>query len=191
MILAFIQAIQDETQRKIVEDIYDLYYKHMYAIANNILKNHHDALDAVQDAFYNISDTVDMFENPRTQAVAALVSIYTRNAALNIYNKNKRYSKRFVSIEDMNDSYLPTSDESDDILQLLVDHEAANIVNQAISELDDIYKDVIQLKYFHHMRNIDIAKVLHIDVNMVNGRIFRAKNQLRKILGKLGYERKT
>ena len=39
------------------------------------------------------------------------------------------------------------------------------------------------------MRNTDIARVMNIGTNLVNGRIFRAKNKLREILGEEGYER--
>ena len=91
MILAYIQSIEDDNKRRIVEDIYDLYYKHMTACALDILRNYHDSQDAVQDAFYNITATYELFAYAAAPATAALVHIYVRNAAINIYNKNKRH----------------------------------------------------------------------------------------------------
>lgn len=47
------------------------------------------------------------------------------------------------------------------------------------------------MKYYYHMRNVDITQVLNIDSNKVNGRIFRAKQKLKEILGTEAYERIT
>ena len=47
------------------------------------------------------------------------------------------------------------------------------------------------MKNGYHMRNVDIAQVLNIDSNKVNGRIFRAKQKLKEILGTEAYERIT
>ena len=188
MILAFIQSIEKDFQHNTVQEIYNLYYKQMYATANRILKNHHDTLDAVQDAFYNILNTVDMFENPNTQKVSALTCIYTRNAALNIYNKNKRFSKRFVLYEDLEQSIFDVPDNDYDLLSVILNEERDHLIHEAIFELDEMYREVILLKYFYHMRNIDIAKILYIDVNKVNGRLFRAIKKLKKILDRIGYE---
>ena len=188
MILAFIQSIEDDVQRSIVQEVYDLYYKQMYATADRILHDYHNTLDAVQDAFCNILTTVDMFENPNTPKVAALTCIYTRNAALNIYNQNKRFAKRVVLYEDLEQSIFDFPDKQSDLLSILLCEERAKLVHDAIFELDEMYRDVIQLKYFYHMRNIDIAKVLHIDANKVNGRLYRAVRKLKKILDRIGYE---
>ena len=65
------------------------------------------------------------------------------------------------------------------------------IVSNAVDQLEDMYRDVIVLKYYYHMKNIHIAKVLNIETGKVNSRIFRAKNRLRDILGDEVYERIT
>ena len=87
MILAYIHSIEDNSKREIVENIYNLYYKRMMACALNILKNYHDSQDAVQDAFYHITATYELFTDVKAKSTAALVHIYVRNAAINIYNK--------------------------------------------------------------------------------------------------------
>lgn len=47
--LAIIMAIEDEEDRLFVERIFNKYSKNMYLIAANILNNHDDAEDCVQD----------------------------------------------------------------------------------------------------------------------------------------------
>ena len=47
--LAVIMAITDEDDRLFVETVFNKYSKKMYLIAVNILNNHEDAEDCVQD----------------------------------------------------------------------------------------------------------------------------------------------
>ena len=80
-------------------------------------------------------------------------------------------------------------DVAENVQQIAVDTETAAIVSRAIAQLDSEYRDLICLKYYYNMRNTDIARVMNLGTNLVNGRIFRAKNKLREILGEEGYER--
>lgn len=191
MILAYIQSIEDDNKRRIVEDIYDLYYKHMTACALDILRNYHDSQDAVQDAFYNITATYELFVDAAAPATAALVHIYVRNAAINIYNKNKRHAKVVMLCDNIEEVAKDIVDEDADVQRIVIDNETTEIVSEAVDKLDDMYRDLIIMKYYYHMRNVDIAQVLNIDSNKVNGRIFRAKQKLKEILGTEAYERIT
>lgn len=191
MILAYIQSIEDDNKRRIVEDIYDLYYKHMTACALNILCNHHDFEDAVQDAFYNITATYELFADAAAPATAALVHIYVRNAAINIYNKNKRHSKVVMLCDNIEEVAKDIVDEDADVQRIVIDNETTEIVSEAVDKLDTMYRDLVIMKYYYHMRNVDITQVLNIDSNKVNGRIFRAKQKLKEILGTEAYERIT
>ncbi len=188
MILTYILSIEDDEKREIVENIYNLYYKKMYSVAFGILNNTHDSEDAVQDAFCNITFTYDLFRKPRESSTANLVYIYTRNAAINIYNKNKRHS-RVVELVDSADKYMYDIADEDDIPKIAVDKETGRLVSEAIDQLDEMYRDVIVMKYYYNMKNTDIARILDIDDGKVAGRLFRARAKLKEILGDEAYER--
>ena len=79
----------------------------------------------------------------------------------------------------------------EDVEEIIINKETVELVHKAINQLDDMYRDVILLKYFYHKRNIDIADILGIEGSQVNGRLFRAKKMLREILGEEAYERIT
>ena len=64
-------------------------------------------------------------------------------------------------------------------------------MRNGINQLDDKYRDVIILKYYYHMKNVEIAEVLKIEPGTVNTHVARAKKKLREILDKVGYERIT
>ena len=60
--LAIIMSIENSSDRAFVEDIYHLYSEKMYLIAYDILKNHHDAEDCVQETVVKIIDKIERFK---------------------------------------------------------------------------------------------------------------------------------
>ena len=191
VIAELIQSIENEDERYAVDQIYRIHYQLMFSRANEILNNEHDAEDAVQETFYRISRNVEDFMHPESPTTVALISIYTRNVALNMYNRKKRQAKLFDQSEDFEEKIAAFMDPDEDIQQLVINNETIDIVRQAINRLDDAYRDVILLKYFFFMKNTDIARHLDICQNTVNWRIFKAKELLRDMLGEDGYERIT
>ena len=179
MILTYIQSIEDISKREIVEKIYNIYYHKMFACANKILNNENDTLDAVQNAFYNITKTYDLFTEPHSSACSALVHIYTRNAAINIYNKNKKRNELITFEIDIDD--LPDSEV--DLQNSLVEEEAFKTVSKAIDTLPTQYKDIILLKYYYKMTSKDISLVLHIKPKAVDKKAHKAKAIINKMLG--------
>lgn len=188
MISMILMSIEDEKQRSDVEQIWNLYGKIMLAKAYGILGNMQDAEDAVQEAFLRISKNAEDFSEPKSPDTIALVSIYTRNVAINMYRRNKKRNELFGSDGDV-DNVIDAAAESEDIAQLIVNDETVEIVRRAINMLDEPYKDVILLKYYYHKKNIEIAEVLGVDSNTVNGRVFRAKKKLKELIGEEGYAR--
>ena len=183
MIYLFIQAIENDEQREAVERICDLYYRNMLKTALDILHHKEDAEDAVQDAFYNISKHADLFLDTESEATIARISIYTRNAAINIYNRKKKTNEIFSSL-DAQESPSSAIIAEEDLDRILENEETARAIDSAIKQLGKPYSDVIMMKYFYHYRNIDIAQAMNTDANDINGKIFRAKKKLRKILQK-------
>ncbi len=185
-ILLFIQSIEDESKQKLLEDVYHHYYSYMLAVAHAILRDGCDYQDAVQIAFYNIATTADHFSEIGSQQVDALINVYTRNAAINIYNQNKRFSDRYVALEEMG-GITEHERGTDDLLDMMIEHEDYKALRRAVCKMEPMYRDVIQLKYYHYFTNREIAAALQLDTNTVNNRLFRAKKLLRKLLEDEGY----
>lgn len=191
MILLIIQAIENDQERDAVARIFTLYYKRMYKRAYDILNNPHDAEDAVQETFLRISSNVRDFMDADSPETIALISIYTRNVAFNMYNRKKKQNSLFDQRKDISEMDLDLVATGEDVEEIVINKETVELVHKAINQLDDMYRDVILLKYFYHKRNIDIADILGIEGSQVNGRLFRAKKMLREILGEEAYERIT
>ena len=191
MILQLIQNIENDDERATVERIFHQYYKFMIHKANGILNNYHDAEDAVMDTFCRITENVKFFMNLGNNDIAALVCIYTRNTAINMYNRKKKQNEIFDMYADI-DAQTPAEEAMQDSPEsLIINAESILILRNAIDQLDSKYRDAIILKYYYHMRNFEIADVMHLERNTVNSHISRAKKKLKEILGEAGYERIT
>jgi RNA polymerase sigma-70 factor (ECF subfamily) len=191
MIVEIIQSIENDYEREAIEKIFTLYYKRMYKRAYDILNNSHDAEDAVQETFYRISCNVKDFLDPELPDTIGLISIYTRNVALNMYNRKKKQHVLFDQREDISDMSINMEAPGEDVEEILINKETVEMVRNAINQLDDMYRDIVLMKYYYHKRNVEIADIIGIERSQVNGRLFRAKKMLREILGEEAYERIT
>ncbi|MBQ2807153.1 MAG: RNA polymerase sigma factor [Clostridia bacterium] len=165
-------------QHKVLTLIYELYYKQMYQKAYAILRNKQDAEDAVQEAFYRVCLNAEAFAQPHSDSTVALIHTYTKNAAINSYHRKKRRRAMLSDDRDADELSIPL----DDLAALIEREEMAARVRAAVETLEPRYREVITLKYYAHMKNIEISKRLGLSPNVINGRIFRAKKALRRVL---------
>lgn len=193
--LPIIAAINDESDRDFVEDIYNKYGKKMYLVAFGILKKKVDAEDCVHDVIKIIIDNIERFRNADYNHLINLIVKCTRNDAINKYNKEKK--KREIETDfhirlDADGFYkdieIELADNSEHFDNILINEENKKRLAELISGLDDIYRDVLYLKYQMFMSNFEISKLLSVSENVVNFRLCRAKKILLKTRSEELYE---
>ena len=107
------------------------------------------------------------------------LAISAKNAALKIYNKNKRENDIGDAEEDIPDiSDLETDIENRDNQRRLL---------EIIMSFDEKYSDVLIMKYYHGMKDMEIAFKLGISLENVKIRLVRGKNKLKKKLMEENY----
>ena len=122
-----------------------------------------------------------MSENERVR----LIIICTRSICFNIYNRNKKI--RFESIEsfyrDENEKDLRFEQPADvDLLKKLVEEETGAFLQSAIDRLESPAREMIILKFYHEMKNTEIAEFFKMKQATVNTIIHRSIKRLRKEL---------
>ncbi len=177
--------MSDTEDRAFVEKLYLRYRKKIYASALRILNQKEDAEDCLHDVIKSVIAHVDTFRSADPTGLSKLLALCTRNAALDIYRKNKKRHEH--------ESKLPFDSEYEEellyemkhsILQsknpdvIICSEENKRRVAKIISALDDNLKDVLILKYLYHMKNREIADLLKISENAVGVRLYRAKKIL-------------
>ena len=182
--LPIVLMMNRDSDRSFVEKLYHQYRKNIYASAFKILRHKEDTEDCVQDVIQTVIRHVDTFRNASRDELIKLLAVCTRNAAINIYRKNKRKQDR--------ESHLPLDREYEaqllpidrllyhqqDPAEIVVGKENKRELVQMIAEMDDVYKDVLLLRYQYKMSNRKIADILKISENAVGVRLHRAKKIL-------------
>ena len=182
MIFALMLALEPQ-ETSCAEKIFEDYNKLIYKIAFDILNNHHDAQEALSEVMISVIKNIQKFSHAKRNEITSQIVIYSRNAAINLYNKNKRRIKR--------ESFLcyGEDDATFDIPSLssleeeYISKEAVEILKKHMKELPDEYRDVLNLVYNFGYSNVEAAKILHITPNAVGLRLLKAKKKLLKMMG--------
>ncbi len=187
MILALIQNIENEDEQDAINELFNTYFPRMQKFAFDILNNTQDAEDAAMEAMRYICLHAENFVEYKSQKTIGLIFICVRSASIDLYRRKQKRNELFTSIDcfDGNSQYVPEEDQS--LSDIAICDENRACINKALSELEDMYRIPILMKYNYRMKNKEIAQFLNIDVNTVNGRIFRAKKLLKEKLKELGY----
>ena len=163
-----------DKQISFIEDCYRLYEQKMYYVAFAILHNEEQAEDAVQDAFLKLMKHRVKFDSPRSDDCKRYIITVIRNAAINIYNRNKRdcevtYLTDNIEIMESQATVLPGSESESDLQ-----------IEQIMGCLDGKYYDVVYCLVVRDMTARQAAEELGITEASVRKRFERAKGILRK-----------
>ena len=171
MLYFYLSTLETEEDKNRFEKLYRMFKQDMYAIAYSILNNKEDAEDAVHQAFITIADNFEKVNAISCQEIKAYIVIIIRNTSIDIYRSNKKIAERTTAIDDNISVDINFLEQYD--YQLLI---------KAISELPEIYKDVMFLRYLEEFNSKEIADMLKITVSTVWKRIERAKKLLKENL---------
>jgi len=146
------------------------YEQTMMHVALRILKDHHLAEDAVQEAFLRIArnfSKIGELESPQTRVFVITV---VRNVSLKMLARLGRQT--FVQGLD------PDMIADDNLEDSMLDRMNYDLVLQAIRALPPIYKEALLLYYVDEMNTVEIAQRLKIDVETVKKRIQRGRRMV-------------
>lgn len=172
MLGVYFSVLDTDEEKCRFEQLYIKFRREMFAVAYGILGNREDAEDAVHQAFLNIANHFEKVNRIPSQEIRAYIVIIIRNAAINIYNGNKRRAQRSAELEES------TVYVDEDILERFSYEELV----REISMLPQIYKDMMFLRYLEEFSPKEIASQLGISVDAVYKRDERAKKLLLEAL---------
>ena len=172
MLPMLLATIENDVDRALFAEIYEQYHERMEQAALRILKDPHDAEDAVQNAFLKIIRNFDKFLGiPRKKRLFWCVCI-VKNEAITLLRKRKT-TVLIENLEDTCDS-INGADEAllyEDIVRMF-------------AELPELYRAVLEMRFLLDYSGKEIAKRLNISENVVNVRISRGRAMLRKTMEK-------
>lgn len=171
MLMFYTALIDDEEDKIAFEHIYYTYRKRMLRIAENILMNHEDAEDAVQNALLGIAKTMKTIPIGNESALRGYVFTVARNAAFALLPDR---AKREQCVEL---SELPLS-TGENLFDKLAQSEDYEMLLGLISKLPIQYRELLMLRYVGGLKPQDISQRLTRKVSTVYQQLTRAKKML-------------
>lgn len=169
--LAFFETQEEKTE---FENIYYKYRQDMYKFAFNILRNEHDAEDAVHDAFLSLARNMDKISGRKCIQIRNYLIIIVRNSSYRIYNKRKKE----ICADEIDENIPDLQNVEIDIEEKAEQQKLMEL----IKTLDEKYADVLILKYFYDLPDKEIARSLGISLENAKIRLYRSKNILKNKL---------
>lgn len=190
LFFAILEQLGD-AERLFAEKIFNDYGKRIYEIAYKIVKNRQDAEDVLDNVMISIMKNLDKFIDKDETSIQAQIVTYSKNTAINVYNKNKRKVLNEVPFSDFEEqgNELDIADGTTEIEKIVVSNETVRIVREKIELLPEDYEDALSLYYIYGYSYSEISELLHISENNVAVKIFRAKKKLINLAGDELYER--
>ena len=110
----------------------------------------------------------------RQRSFSTWVFGIARNTCIDEHRRRKRRSYDEPNDRDLVDAG-PTP------LQTLNRRQQADQLHHALDQLPQMYREVLVLYHFEHLKYAEIAETLDIPIGTVTNRIFRARRKLRTI----------
>ena len=173
-------AVDEEARRRAedaaVASLVDQYAAALYRVAYSVLRNPSDAEDAVQEAFLRVLRHRETLAEVRDHRVWLIRIVW------NIVLDRKRRNKTRPETDDVTElaRVLPATGVSQEEQAAAAQYHAH--VLACVEQLPAKEREVLLLSAFEELSSVEIASVLGITESSVRSRLFRARNQMAKLL---------
>lgn len=169
------ETVWEQHARQKLEEIYRVHGSMMMQVAMGVLHQKEDAEDAIQNSILSMARHMDAIKEVEDFRTVSFVRTVVRNAAIDIYRKK---TKQNISYEVLQ------TEQADDfnMEQAVCDAEEVKRIVDAISRLDEGYREVLSLFYLNELSPREIADILKRPYNTVRSQINRGRKVLLKSL---------
>jgi RNA polymerase sigma-70 factor, ECF subfamily len=168
-----------------IEQVFRDYAPRIYNLARRMLGNDADAEDVTQEVLLRLMSKLDTFRGE--SAFPTWLHRVTVNAALG--HRRKRAVRQSHEVHDPLDSVFENGNYARPVRQWSVrpeqralDQETHDLIEKAIADLPEIYRDVYVLADVEGLPNAEIGDLLQLSVPAVKSRLHRARLLMRNAL---------
>jgi RNA polymerase sigma-70 factor (ECF subfamily) len=167
-----------------LSELYDNYNRLLFGLILSILTKREEAEDLLQEVFIKIWQNAEKFDLERGTVYTWVVTL-TRNRSIDrlrsrIYKEQKKQS---TSLDD-EDVFHPLYSEASDPLENTILKERAKKVHQALDQISEKQKKVLQVAYFSGMSQSEISEEFDIPLGTVKTRMRDGMIKLRELLAR-------
>jgi RNA polymerase sigma-70 factor (ECF subfamily) len=157
-------------------ELYHRQRSRVFSLCLYMLRSREGAEDATSEVFLRVQKALGSYD-PALPFAGWLTGIAS-NHCIDVLRRRSREQRLFVP----EDPELPVAAVTPSPLTLLADQETRDRVRKAIGRLDDRYRIPLVLRYFSDLSYDEIAAQTGLKRSYVPALLFRAKEQLRRVL---------
>jgi RNA polymerase sigma-70 factor (ECF subfamily) len=171
----YLSMLDTAAEKEKFEQLYIRYKQDMFKTAYGILKNHHEAEDAVHDAFMIVIKKLSKISEVNCPQTHAYLLIIVKNLAIRIYNNRKNKPEEdSVNVDEIADSI----DVEDEVVFNIKRKELERILLM----LPENYYTVLFLEQYMGLSIADISDSLGISYENAKKRLQRAKTKFYQMI---------
>lgn len=148
----------------------------IFTTISNVLNDHHDAEDIMQEVLVQIWQKAHLYE-PRKGKPLTWLTTMARNRAIDRIRAKQRRSRLNDDFETENKSVQPEFDAESGSDRLL-EKERQTVIRRAVAKLTPDQREAIHLAYFTGMTQAEVAERLGEPLGTVKARIRRGVSRL-------------
>lgn len=175
---ALLQRIADKDSASF-QQLYRKYGGLLFTAISQVLNDHHDAEDVMQEVLVQIWNKAHLYE-PRKGKPLTWLATMARNRAIDRIRSKQRRSRLNDEFEVENKSVQPEFEES--VSETLEDKERNLIIHKAVNRLTDDQREAIELAYFSGLTQTEVAERLNEPLGTIKARIRRGVNRLETLV---------
>ncbi len=178
-------AVVSEQDQKLVEDakkdttkfvaLYDRYFDQIYRYVYRRVNDPDAVHDLVSQTFYDALSHLQHFQW-RGYPFSSWLYKIAHNNVLKWYRESKK--TRVVDLEEVG----TLKDETVDHVLDAKHGEQREEIQALLAHLDPEEREMIRLKYFEEVSNIEIAEIMGINANHVGVKVYRILKKLKSLL---------
>jgi len=158
-----------------LDELYDAYWKELYAVAYRKLRNRSDVEDILQDIFLSLGERPTVLE--RKGSIRYYLHQSLRNKVIDFYRREA--TKKTFDVEW---GWLFDDIEAERTDNLLLHKELSTMIQTEVAAMPERMKHVYQLSREQHLEHSEIANRLGISVQTVKNQLGVALRRLRGAL---------
>lgn len=175
--IIYLSLLETDEEKKSFEKIYEENYLKMYHIALGIFKNQHDAENAVHESFLSIAEKYKIYSTLTCSEMTGLCVTIVKNKSIDSIRKRNHMSEAEIEKLVLSDGYIDRLPEDS-----YERKENAKLIQKALSELPEILKETLVLRYYYNYSYHQIASIMGVNEKAVEVRLYRGKKKMKEII---------
>lgn len=171
-----IRKIKQYHSRKAADELFEQYYREIYAYVFRQCGERELAMDLTQDIFLAVFQGLHSFDSRKSVFRTWLYHVASNKVT--DYYRSRRHKEKLqeIAIEEIS-TEIP---DGEDIPELLVQREYIAHIMEIVSGYELTWVQIFQMKCFEDRTFAEIAKVLNISENTAKSRYYAIIKRLRK-----------